>query len=198
MLKVKRGHLQNYLLPAFGSSKLLYISLKDFEDWRNKLDLSNSTKNGITSTFNVILKEALRDEYIEKNPIENVERLSKHTGHSRDILTLDEFKKLFPVDIEEGVKIWKEQKYFTLLFLMVSSGMRSGEIRALKWSDVFWEDSSIMITKAVKNSGKIGSVKEKKDKFVRLPERAIYYLECWKNESPSLERPQYTRSVNRV
>ncbi|MCF6334557.1 MAG: site-specific integrase [Spirochaetales bacterium] len=40
-----------------------------------------------------------------------------------------------------------------------------------------------MITKAVKNSGKIGSVKEKKDKFVRLPERAMYYLEFWKEES---------------
>lgn len=62
-------------------------------------------------------------------------------------------------------------------------GLRFGEIRALKWSDVFWADSGIMITKAVKYSGKIGSVKEKKDKFVRLPERAMYYLEFWKDES---------------
>ena len=29
----------------------------------------------------------------------------------------------------------------------------------------------------------IGSVKEKKDKFVRLPEKAMYYLECWREES---------------
>jgi len=28
-----------------------------------------------------------------------------------------------------------------------------------------------------------GLVKEKKDKFVRLPERAMYYLEYWKEES---------------
>ncbi len=136
MLKVKRGHLLNYLLPEFGMKKLFTITLKDFEDWRNKLDLSNSTKNGITSTFNVILKEALRDEFIDKHPLENVERLSKQAEHSRDILTFAEFKTLFPLEIEEGVKIWREQKYFTLLFLMVFSGMRSGEVRALKWSDV--------------------------------------------------------------
>ena len=117
MLKVKRGHLLNYLLPEFGMTKLFTITLKDFEDWRNKLDLSNSTKNGITSTFNVILKEALRDEYLEKHPLENVERLSKQAEHSRDILTLKEFKTLFPLDIEDGIKIWREQKYFTLLFL---------------------------------------------------------------------------------
>ena len=47
--------------------KLFTITPKEYEDWRNKLDLSNSTKNGITSTFNVILKEALRYEYLERS-----------------------------------------------------------------------------------------------------------------------------------
>ena len=102
-------HLLNYLLPEFGMKKLFTITLKDFEDWRNKLDLLNSTKNGITSTFNVILKEALRDEYLEKYPLENVERLSKQAEHSRNILTLAEFKTLFPLDIEDGVKIWGDK-----------------------------------------------------------------------------------------
>ena len=55
MLKVKRGHLLNYLLPEFGMKKLFTITLKDFEDWRNKLNLSNSTKNGITSTRVIFL-----------------------------------------------------------------------------------------------------------------------------------------------
>jgi integrase len=78
-------------------------------------------------------------------------------------------KKLFPLDEQKALKVWRSQKYHTLMFLLVSSGMRSGEVRALKWSDVLWEDSGLLITKAVKNSGAVGTVKEKKEKVCPHP-----------------------------
>jgi hypothetical protein len=48
---------------------------------------------------------------------------------------------------------------------------------------VIWEDFGIIISKAVKHSGKIGTVKEKKEKIVRLPQRAIEILKLWKDVS---------------
>jgi len=199
MQKIKRSQLQNYLMKEYKSTPLTDITSLHFEDWRLALPLSNSTKNGITIVMKQILNEAVRVGIIPLNPLQKMESLQKIDEKPRDALTVEEMKKLFPVKIEDAVKIWKDQKLHTLTFLMLSSGMRSGEIRALTWADVIWEDKGILITKAIKNSGKIGTVKEQKDKFVRVPERAIEYLKAWKEKSKATGDNDlifYGRSVN--
>jgi integrase len=183
MLKVKRGQLTNYLLPKFKDVPLDEITPVMFEDWRLTLNLANSTKNGITIVMKQILNEAVRDKKINLNPLQQVETLAKIADNPRDSLSVEDMKKLFPLNEQKALKVWRSQKYHTLMFLLVSSGMRSGEVRALKWSDVLWEDSGLLITKAVKNSGAVGTVKEKKEKFVRIPGRTIELLKAWKTES---------------
>ena len=49
-----------------------------------------------------------------------------------------------------------------------------------EWKDVDWENNGILSTRSVKNSGTIGTVKEKKNKIVRLPVRTVvkdHYME---------------------
>jgi len=171
VVKLKRGKLDNYLLPYFGEMILSDITRRLFEDWRMTLDIANSTNNDITVAMKQIMGEAVRDEILPSNPLELVEKLSDKDGATKDVLTVEEMKKIFPQDLEKAIKIWREQEYFTIIFLLTSSGMRSGEVRALKWKDVDWKNNGILITKAVKNSGEVGSVKEKKNKIVRLPLR---------------------------
>ena len=180
IIKLKRSQLTNYLLKEYADTYLTDIKMLQFEDYRSRLNLANSTKNGITVTMKQILNEAVRDEVIESHQLDKIESLSEVTDKPRDSLSVDEIKKLFPMDYEKAIAIWKEPKYFTLMFVLVSSGMRSGEIRALKWADVLWEDSGIIISKVIKPSGEIGTVKEKKEKIVRLPQRTIDILNDWK------------------
>ena len=187
MQKIKRGQLQNYLLPKYADTPLNEITSVHFEDWRLSLKLANSTKNGITIVMKQILNEAVRVGEIPLNPLQKVESLNKKPEKPRDSLTVAEIAKLFPIKLEDAMKIWDEQRYLTLMFVMVSSGMRSGEIRALRWGDVLWKDMGILITKAVKNSGKIGTVKEQKEKIVRVPERTIEYLQLWKDVSKATD-----------
>ena len=187
VIKMKRGYLTKYLLDAYSSTLLSEIMMLQFEDWRATLSISNSTKNGITTAMKQILNEAVRDGLIADNPISKIETLSEAAEKPRDSLSVEEMKKLFPIDYDEAIVIWKEPKYYTLMFLLVSSGMRSGEIRALRWADVLWEDSGIVISKAVKNSGKVGTVKEKKEKICRLPQRTMELLEKWKGQSLAAE-----------
>ena len=71
------------------------------------------------------------------------------------------------------------------MLLLVTSGMRSGEARALNWSDVIWNDSGLLITKAMKDRGVIGCVKENREKFVRLPHKTMEMLVEWKEKSKS-------------
>lgn len=187
MQRIKRGQLQNYLMKEYKSTPLTDITSLHFEDWRLALPLSNSTKNGITIVMKQILNEAVRVGVLPLNPLQKVESLNKKPDRPRDSLTIDEMKKLFPIQKEEALAVWGNSKYLSLMFLMVSSGMRSGEVRALRWADVLWENKGILITKAVKNSGKVGTVKEQKEKIVRIPERTVEYLRTWKEESKASE-----------
>lgn len=180
ILGMKRGQLINHLQPQFCSIPLYEITQVMYEDWRLTLLLANSTKNDITVVINQIMKEAVRDEKIKVNPIQNVESLSKVPEKPRDALSFDEVKKLFPLDYTDAITIWETHRNYTLMLLLVTSGMRSGEARALNWADVIWNDSGLLITKAMKDRGEIGCVKENREKFVRLPHKTMEMLVQWK------------------
>ena len=89
ILGMKRGQLVNHLQPKFGSIPLDEITQVMYEDWRLTLPLANSTKNDITVVINQIMKEAVRDERIKVNPIQNVESLSKTPEKPRDSLSFE-------------------------------------------------------------------------------------------------------------
>jgi len=191
MLALKRSHVVKYLIPAFGQVRLKDITTVGFEDWRLTLQLANSTRNGITITMNHVMNEAVRDGHLMSNPLRQVECLSKQAANPRDSLNVQEFEALFPQDVNLALRIWGDKKYLSLLFLMVSSGMRSGEIRALRWADILWEESGVLVTKAVKNTGKVGSVKEKKEKVVRLAARTLSLLRLWNEEAEPVADTDY-------
>jgi integrase len=152
-----------------------------------ELKLANSTKNDITVVINQIMKEAIRDGLIDFNPILNVECLNKTAVKPRDSLSISEVKKLFPANYAEALKIWESHYNYTMMTLLITSGMRSGELRALKWGDIIWEDSGILITKVWKDRGEIGTVKENREKFVRVPHKTITLLQGWKDHSKAKE-----------
>lgn len=183
ILKAKRGQLTKHLQPGFGDIPLDEITQVMYEDWRMDLKLANSTKNDITVVINQIMKEAVRDGLIDMNPITNVECLNKAPVKPRDSLTIAEVKKLYPANYEKAIEIWETHRNYAMMLLLVTSGMRSGEVRALKWSDIIWDDSGILITKAWKDRGEIGTVKENREKFVRIPHKTVSMLKEWKDKS---------------
>lgn len=75
---------------------------------------------------------AVRDEVIMQNPATKVEKLKDNRRQrARDTthraLTKEEQKLFF--------KYAKTNWYFNALQLLLNTGMRQGEIRALRWSD---------------------------------------------------------------
>ena len=64
---------------------------------------------------------------------------------------------------------------------MLSSGIRSGEARALQWKHVIWEQQGILINQAIKADGSIGDPKANEIRAIVLPQRAIELLEWWKD-----------------
>jgi integrase len=179
MSNMRRGHLSNHILPAFGDLPLYDLNPVQIENWLLELDLSHATKNHIRSTMDIVLNEARRARLISTNPVADVGRLSKSQYKKRDSLSLQDVKTLFPNDEEKLLHIWRRPDFVVLYFLMLSSGIRSGEARALQWKHVIWEQQGILINQAVKADGSIGDPKAKEIRAIVLPCRAIDLLRWW-------------------
>jgi len=70
-----------------------------------------------------------------------------------------------------------------LFSLLLTSGLRSGEIQALTWGKVWFEKNGIIIDQAVKYSGKIGEPKGKVSRALPIPKKTMTRLANWKAKS---------------
>lgn len=77
-----------------------------------------------------MLEEAVRLEYLPRNPAKSIEPLSENP-RERSILRIDEIIELFRN--ENLTRIWGgNHRHYTLNLLSASTGMRLGEVQALK------------------------------------------------------------------
>lgn len=105
MANMRTGHLKNHIVKSFGSRKVTEIRAIEIEDWLLNLDKKSNTKNHILGTFKIVMNEAKRLGIIEKNPVDDVERISKSNYQKTDSLSIAEVKELFPEDTDKLRKI---------------------------------------------------------------------------------------------
>jgi integrase len=177
MADMRVGHLNNHIFEAFGSRKVIEIRPIDIEDWLLNLDKKSNTKNHILGTFNIVMNEAKRLGIIEKNPVDDVERISKSNYQKTDSLSIAEVKELFPKDTDKLREIWKRDDLIVIYFLMISSGIRSGEARALIWKNILWDKAAVLVTQAVKADQSIGPPKTNEVRGIIVPSRTIEILQ---------------------
>lgn len=154
-LKSERTMFKNHIKPALGKKRICKITVLDIKNFQLTLMekknhkgelLQVSTVNKIMYCLEKILNAAVRDEIIVQNPAGKVRKLkdtrqlrARDTNHR----ALDkEEQKLF-------VKFARENWYFNALMLLLNSGMRQGELRALKWSDIDSEEGVIHVRKTM-------------------------------------------------
>jgi integrase len=180
---LRHGHVQNYLIQRWGEYHLDKIQLVDYEDWLYGLKLANQTKCHILHTTSLILREARRLGRIRHNPLEGIEPPSPN-NQARDYLRKEELEKLFPRDMEQFKKVWWIPRYGVMFALAASGGLRSGELRALRWKHIAWERSGVAVIVAIKKNGTEGTPKNGKGRPVLLSERMMGLLGWWKDQCP--------------
>ena len=132
MAKHKRAQLDNRILPYLGKYYIKDITVAHIEDWllaQKKTDVSNLTVNHYLSVLRVIFNEAFRKGDIPYNPIEAVKPLSADS-RKKDVLSKGEVSKLFAEANRE--KIWGNQLHYLFNLTASQTGMRIGEIQALR------------------------------------------------------------------
>ncbi len=183
MAKQRRAHLDNYILPVFGARKLTDINPAEIERWLINLDLGNSTKNSIKYTFSIIFAEAKRNRLVPTNPVNDVRRMSTKNYRRRDIFSLEEIQALFPNDEAKLLEVWGHLKWAVMHYLMLTSGMRCGEVGGILWSHVIWDLDGILILQSIKADGTIGDPKGGQRAAI-IPNRTVTLLRRWYEESP--------------
>ena len=131
--------LDKYLIDHWGEFKLKKITPYLINEWLDTLyeRCAPNTVVQIFGIFRLILDEAVKKGKIEKNPCldEIVDKPKKVESEQRDILPPRAIYDLFnPENIAE---VWKNEKiYYVANYLSAYTGMRLGEIMALRDEDI--------------------------------------------------------------
>ncbi len=179
---IQRMNLKKYILPSnlrlLKMNEIKRAHIIDFRSTLRKKSLSSSTVNKIMSCLKVIFNEALFREDILYNPVQLVGNI-KDNSIEIDIFTSEELKKLFPLDFKS---VWKDELDFTCFFLTASTGMRRGEVLALRWEHIHFEEEYIAIAEAWKSRYTIGKPKwENRRNIVMSQTLKKRLLKYWEN-----------------
>ncbi len=156
------GQLKNYIIPAFGSFKLNEISNENIISFSRKLlteeqqgrKLAPKTVSDILSRMKSIRRFALLRGY-EVNYIPNVVEIPLRQRQIR-ILTIVEENKI--------LRYLKNHFDLTALGILLSlfTGLRIGELCALKWSDFSFADKEFYVQRTMQRLNNLDDNSEKK------------------------------------
>lgn len=141
------------LLEYFSELRIRDITQRKYQDMLfdlKKRNYSESTIIGINATGKMIFKKAIELELIKKDPTKFVV-IPRKQKTIEDI----ELEKEIPKYLEknellrflETIKKHGTQLEYCIFLVLAYTGMRVGELIALKWSDIDFEEKTISITK---------------------------------------------------
>jgi integrase len=167
-LNAKECHLRIHLLPTFGSKPLDRIDADAIEDFKialAKRGRKPKTINNVIMTLHNILKNARKRKLIAALP--EVEWLT--VGEQGfDFLDFDEAERLVA-----GAA--KEPDWWPAVLLALKSGMRLGELRALRWSDVDLVAGTVQVRRNLWRDHE-GTPKSGRTRTIDLPASAVAAL----------------------
>lgn len=165
-------------MANFGKMKIADLDQKSIEDWLATLPLSNQTRNHVLYTFRIVLREAKLAGIVRVNVLADAEPFGSDKKQ-RDVFTLAELHALFPDDDEKLVEIWGEPERAVAFLLLASTGIRSGECRALRWLNLL-EGRALYVDSALDKLGRPKGTKTGAARVVLLPTKAQRALAEWR------------------
>jgi len=136
--------LKNHLYPAFGSKRMGKINrkaLREFATEKRNVGLSRSTIRNIIGVMRAIYNQAIDDEDLIFNPAGNIGKLNKKRNREAQQGNAKEIKKLNTLNKKEIALFLEETRekmphYFPLFLCAFRTGLREGELIALKPMDI--------------------------------------------------------------
>lgn len=141
-----RNTMRKHLLPHFGADRpVRFITTDDIDAFREELlfnrELSRRTAQKILVILYSTLKRAKRKKWIPANPAEDAERITLKRSGDFNVLSADEVRAVAAAAVDE----LDAAVFLTAAF----TGLRLGELRALRWNDLDFVGERIVVRKGV-------------------------------------------------
>jgi integrase len=196
------ARIESYALKFFGGYRINAIGEKEFTEfwaWRkanfSKMQPSNGTLRRERTCILPVFKYAVSKGYITKIPETNP---PKPSGERRPTFSPREWKAIRNSTIEwvkEGKKLatWRDRYVAQHCFnILAYTGIRIGELRTLRWSDVWSVKGADGAYYAGSARGKTGARDFVFQPGSEVSVKLLYSLRCreLKEQNPDLEDPR--------
>lgn len=164
--------VRNWIGPHLGHIPLAKLSARDIEKMvvaQQAKGLKVSSIRRCIATLRLMLKQAMKWDWIDANPLDKTTLDSVRTGH------------ITPPPTEAVGAVIEASRHITgphadtlpvLTQLLAATGMRKGEACGLQWRDVNWRGEYITINRNVtytpKSGVQVGPTKNKRSRVVLL------------------------------
>ena len=140
-----RQFYKSLIFPAIGKIPLCKIKSNDIQSLCNRLFESGYAISSLKIVFVLIkssLKRAVLNGILERNPADSVQ-LPRNTVPKRRTALTKEQQDLFS-------KFSKESPLYQFFAVMLRTGLRNGELRGLKFSDIDFKNRIIHVRRTIK------------------------------------------------
>jgi integrase len=159
-------HVRNHKI---GKMKLSYVkSLHITEYFTSIIGYSSNFRKKTRFLLNGAFEAAIDNDFCVKNPVRRAE-IAKKPELEKEPFTEDEARTI--------IEFAKTDEIFGVpVYIMLNTGIRSGELRALTADKIDFENGIITIDKAVKRTEELGKPKNSKTRHVPLKSEVLEFL----------------------
>ena len=201
-------HIDKYIIRFVGDKRIDKLTTPVLQQWKLSVEectvrnsenkLSESFKKNVFGDFRALLNYAVRMEYLSRNPLNNISNFKDPyaTKKKIDYYTSEEFAKFIraariSAELAEKTNNKLEWHYYVFFCIAFFTGLRKGEIHALKWTDID-SDNILHVSRSIaqKLKGEDRETPPKNKSSIRslqLPEPLIKILDEHKKRCMQLD-----------
>jgi len=190
----KRMAIKNHLKPFFGKMDIDKINTLNTEEFKAKKQAEGKCNKSINNYLGMLGKclncaeeWGLIDKAPRIKPLKVPPQKFRFFPEEKYSQILDEAKKI-------------DEEFYEMVLFTLRTGVRVGELKALKWEDIDFRNKNVTIKRSIVN-GIVGSPKSNKIRTIPLAQDILEVLKA-KKQTPNyseLFNPQKSRfSLNRA
>lgn len=179
-----------HILPAMGERSISSITPLECQDFITEKARTFKNIKQIKSYTSKVFDFAVKMKLLRQNPMAEIIMPKRQHKRTENYWSVQELQQFLSIVRQE-----EPYKHFVLFRLLAYSGLRKGELYALKWADMDFERETVSVSKALGRINGQAIEKGTKNHFsirkIKLDSETISILRSWKEQTQK-EKAQLT------